>query len=338
MSPFITGMPTSVKMMPTNTESEALLEALDFNRRGPRVVAVGGGKGLARALEAIRSYAGKVDAIVTVADDGGSSGRLAPHLDIPPPGDIRKSLIALTPDDSIWRQLFEYRFDGADVRGHSLGNLIIAALADIEGSFEAALRSSEHLLGAFGSVIPASPWHLELAALIDGTEVRGQVNISLARGSVSRIRVLPADAPATENAVAVLEAADQIVLGPGSLYTSIAAALVVPGIVDAINRSAASLIYIANVVTQDGETLGMDAVDHLEALLRTTGVRPPSAIVASDSPVIVAPPLEAVGIDTEAAATYGVDVVTADLLDTEAGRPSHDPFRLGVVLRGLVRT
>jgi uncharacterized cofD-like protein len=162
--------------------------------------------------------------------------------------------------------------------------------------------------------------------------------VSLARGSVDEIRVQPSDAPVTESAVMALEAADQIVLGPGSLYTSIAAALVVPGIVDAINRSNASLVYIANVVTQDGETLGMDAVDHLEALLRTTGVRPPSAIVASDSPVFVASPLEAVVIDAEAAATYGADVVTADLLDADAERPSHDPFRLGVVLRGLVRT
>ncbi|MGB5168570.1 MAG: 2-phospho-L-lactate transferase CofD family protein, partial [Acidimicrobiia bacterium] len=166
----------------------------------------------------------------------------------------------------------------------------------------------------------------------------GQVNVSLARGTVTAVRVLPTDAPVTESAVAALEAADQIVVGPGSLYTSIAATLVVPGIVDAINRSSASLVYIANIVTQDGETLGMDAVDHLDSLLRTTGVRPPSAIVASDSPVLVAPPLEVVSIDAEAAATYGADVVTADLLDPIAERPSHDPFRLGVVLRGLVRT
>ena len=324
--------------MPAGVEPEALLEALDIVNRGPRVVAIGGGKGLAKALEAIRAYAGRIDAIVTVADDGGSSGRLATHLDIPPPGDIRKSLIALTPDDSVWRQLFEYRFEGADVRGHSLGNLIIAALAEIEGSFEAALRSSEHLLGALGSVIPASPWHLQLAADIDGVEVRGQVNVSLARGNVTAVRVIPGDAPVTESAVSVIEAADQIVLGPGSLYTSIAATLVVPGIVDAINRSRASLIYIANIVTQDGETLGMDAVDHLDSLLRTTGVRPPGAIVASDSPVFVTPPLEAVGIDAEAAATYGADVVTADLLDRTVKRPSHDPTRLGVVLRRLVRT
>ncbi|MEA3501609.1 MAG: uridine diphosphate-N-acetylglucosamine-binding protein YvcK [Actinomycetota bacterium] len=322
--------------MPTSTEGNALLDVLDFIHPGPHVVAIGGGKGLARALRAIRSYAGQIDAIVTVADDGGSSGRLAPDLDIPPPGDIRKSLIALTPDDSVWRRLYEYRFEGADVRGHSLGNLIIAALADIEGSFEGALRSSERLLGAAGSVIPASPWHLELVATIGGKEVRGQVDISLARGTVSAIRVLPDDAPVSATAATAIESADQIVLGPGSLYTSIIAAMVVPGIVDAVNRSRAPLIYVANTVTQDGETLGMDAVNHLEALIHLTGVRPPSAIVASDSPVFVDPPLEAVGIDAEAAATYGADLVTADLLDETAERPCHDPTRLGAVLRGLV--
>jgi uncharacterized cofD-like protein len=322
--------------MPTSTDGSALLESLDFIHPGPHVVAIGGGKGLARALEAIRSYAEHIDAIVTVSDDGGSSGRLVPDLDIPPPGDIRKSLIALTPDDSVWRRLYEYRFEEADVRGHSLGNLIIAALTEIEGSFEGALRSSERLLGAAGSVIPASPWHLELAATIDGREIRGQVNISLARGTVDTIRVIPKDPPVSESAVDAIESADQIILGPGSLYTSVIAAMVVPGIVEAINRTSVPLVYVANTVTQDGETLGMDAVNHLEALIRLTDVRPPSAIVASDSPVSVDPPLEVVGIDAEAAATYGADLVTADLLDKTADRPCHDPTRLGAVLRGLV--
>jgi len=324
--------------MPTSTDSDSLLEAFDLIRPGPHVVAIGGGKGLARALQAIRTYAGRIDAVVTVSDDGGSSGRLIPHLDIPPPGDIRKALIALTPEDSVWRRLYEYRFEEADVSGHSLGNLIIAALTEIEGSFEGALRSSERLLGAFGSVIPASPWHLELVAVIDGAEVRGQVNVSLARGTVTGIRVSPGEAPVTPSAVEAIETADQIVLGPGSLYTSILATMIVPGIPEAINRSRAPLVYIANIVTQDGETLGMDAVDHLESLIRLTGVRPPGAIVASDSPVLVDPPLEAIGIDAEAAATYGADLVTADLLDDVDGRPCHESTRLGDVLRGLAET
>lgn len=325
--------------MRIGTETEALLEAIEFGGRdGPRVVAIGGGTGLARALGAIRGYAGHIAAVVTVSDDGGSSGRLAPSLDIPPPGDIRKCLIALTPEESVWRRLFEYRFTGADVEGHSLGNLIIAALADIEGSFELALRSSEHLLGALGSVIPASPLHLGLEAIIEGTTVSGQVNISLARGTVEHIGVVPEDAPASESAVRAIGAADQIVLGPGSLYTSVIAALAVPGITEAVNRSDASLVYVTNLVTQDGESLGMDAADHLDALLHMTGVRPPGAIVANDSPVTVDPPLEQLVVDGEAIATYGADLVTAKLLDAEAERPSHDPSLLGEVLRGLAET
>jgi uncharacterized cofD-like protein len=324
--------------MRISTETEALLEELDLRKHGPRVVAIGGGTGLARALEAIRGYAGSIDAVVTVADDGGSSGRLAPGLDIPPPGDIRKCLIALTPDESVWRSLFEHRFTGADVEGHSLGNLIIAALADIEGSFEAALRSSENLLGAVGSVIPASPLHLRLEAIIDGREVTGQVNIARARGTVEHIGVMPADPPASESALMVIEAAGQIVLGPGSLYTSLIAALVVPGITDAVNQSGADLVFVTNIVTQDGETLGMDAADHLDALIHMTGVRPPGAIVANDFPVSVEPPLEQLAVDGEAVATYGADLVTADLLDREAERPSHDPSLLGEVLRGLTAT
>lgn len=324
--------------MRTGTDTEPLLEVVEFGSGGPHVVAIGGGTGLASALQAIRGYAGRIDAIVTVADDGGSSGRLAPSLDIPPPGDIRKCLIALTPDESVWSQLFEHRFTGGDVDGHSLGNLIIAALADIEGSFELALRSSEHLLGALGSVIPASPLHLELEATIDDVTVTGQVNISLSRGAIERIGVVPADAAATESALFAIESADQLVLGPGSLYTSVIAALVVPGITDAVNRSDAHLVYVTNIVTQDGETLGLDAADHLDALLHMTGVRPPGTIVANDSPVSVDPPLEALAVDGEAIATYGGDLVTADLLDRDAERPSHDPSRLREVLRGLAET
>lgn len=324
--------------MPIGTEPEAVGDSVGLEERGPRVVAIGGGTGLARALRAIQGYAGSIDAIVTVADDGGSSGRLAQELDIPPPGDIRKCLIALTPEESVWRRLFGYRFTGADVEGHSLGNLMIAALADIEGSFELALRSSEQLLGALGSVLPVSPMHLGLEAVIDGKTIAGQVNIAQARGTIGRIGVLPPDAPASESAIRAIDAADQIVLGPGSLYTSVIATLAVSGITDAVNRAKASLIYITNLVTQDGETLGLDAADHLDALLQLTGLRPPAAIVASDSPVHVDPPQEQLVVDGEAIATYGVDLITADLLDREAERPVHDPSPLGEVLRGLVET
>lgn len=316
-------------------EADPMLAALEAELVGPNVVAVGGGHGLAQVLGAVRRYAGMVHAVVTVADDGGSSGRLAPGLDIPPPGDIRQCLIALTPDNSVWRRLFEYRFEDSDVAGHSLGNLIIAALADLEGSFESALREAEVLLRSVGSVIPAAPQRLHLEAVVDGVPVSGQVAISKAHGPTTELVVVPREATATPRAVEALHEAEQIVLGPGSLYTSVMAALVVPGIVEAINESSAKLIYVCNLITQDGETLGMDGADHLDALLGLTGVRPPNAIVANDATIDIEPPLAVVEVDEEAIATYGVDVVTASLVDPEAPWPSHHSAALGDVLARL---
>ena len=317
---------------------EILLEPVVARELGPAVVAIGGGHGLAQALRAISTYAGRITAVVTVADDGGSSGRLAPDLQIPPPGDIRQCLIALTAEDSVWRRLFDYRFEGADVQGHSLGNLIIASLADLEGDFETALRAAERLLGSVGSVVPASPQRLHLEATIDGAAVRGQVAIARSRGAVEALRVVPKAAEASQSAVAAIEDADQIVLGPGSLYTSIMAALVVPGISEAVNRSQARLVFVSNLSTQDGETLGMDCADHLDTLLELTGVRPPGAVVANESEVNVSPPLEPVVAEPEVLATYGADTEFAHLLDPDVEWPRHDPAPLGGVLKRLVST
>lgn len=322
---------------PFSTEPQTLLQELDLDFDGPHVVAIGGGHGLSKVLQASLGYAGRVDAVVSVADDGGSSGRLAPHLEIPPPGDIRKCLLALTPDDSIWRRLFRYRFEEADVAGHSLGNLILAGLADIEGSFEQALVRAEGLLGASGSVIPASSNRLTLVAAWGTDEIEGQVTIARHRGRIDEVRVRPETAAATPRALAAIEDADQILLGPGSLITSTVAAMRVPGITEAINASAAQLIYVGNLITQDGETLDMDGIDHLDALLRLTGVRPPGAIVANAHEIEVSPPLRPVTFDRELTATYGADLVVADLLDEDASWPEHDPGKLAPVLGSLTR-
>lgn len=322
-------------MRRAQTEPEAVLDALQRSLEGPRVVAIGGGEGLSRVLRAALEYAGRVDAVVTVADDGGSSGRLVRHLDIPPPGDTRKCLLALTPGDSIWKDLFEYRFIGADVAGHSLGNLILAGLADIEGSFEEALVRSERLLGAFGSVIPAAGVRLSLEIESSGEIVRGQVSISLHRGPVDAIRVHPDSAEATPRAIEAISSADQIILGPGSLMTSTIAALCVPGITESVNRTSAQLVYVGNLVTQDGETLDMDGIDHIEALVRLTGVRPPRIIVANNAGFDVTSPLNRIEFDADLAATYGADLVERDLVDDRGLSPSHAPDKLGEVLRAI---
>lgn len=323
-------------MRPIDLEPDVLEEALSAVRRGPKVVAIGGGKGLAQALQAMCRYAGEITAVVTVSDDGGSSGRLAPALEIPPPGDIRRCLVALTPEDSVWRRLFEYRFEGADVSGHSLGNLIIASLADLEGDFEAGLRRSQELLGSVGAVVPASPQRLHLRAVVDNVLCEGQVAVALAHGHLERLWLEPEGASPSPSAIEAIAAADQIVVGPGSLYTSLAATLLVPGIVDAVNAAPGRLVYVANLTTQNAETLGMDAGDHLDGLLALTGLRPPSTIVANASAFAVEPPLEPLEVDSEVLATYGVDVVLADLIDPTATLPRHDPARLGGVLGRLV--
>lgn len=326
----------SPRLAEMDVEPDPLLEALTGSREGPSVVAIGGGHGLAQVLGAVQRYAGDITAVVGVADDGGSSGRLAPAVAIPPPGDIRRCLIALTPDESIWRDLFDYRFADGDVDGHSLGNLLLVALADREGGFEQALRASERLLGTVGSVVPAANDRLQLEAVIDDERVVGQVNIMQRAGHLSELVLNPPGAEPTERALEAIAGADQIILGPGSLYTSILATLLVPGITEAINQARGTLVYVLNLCTQDAETLGMDAAAHLEALLKISGIRAPNVAVANTAPVRVEPPVEPLRIDPSVLETYGVDTVSGNLVDPAADHPRHDTARLGGVLSRLV--
>lgn len=318
-------------MTDVDTLLEPLLVELDLDYEGLRVVAIGGGHGLAQALHATLDYADVITAVVSVADDGGSSGRLAPGLEMPPPGDIRRALLALSPDPSLWRQLMEFRFESADVEGHSLGNLMIAALTELSGDFEEALRTVGRLLGAKGSVVPVADRRLTLEATIDGTEVRGQVAVSETAGEVTSLRVLPDDVTPTRSALRAIESADQIVIGPGSLYTSVVAPLTVPGVAEAINEAPSRLIYVCNLITQNAETLGMSGEDHVTAVMEHGGIRAPDAVVVHDGPITPPLGLSAVRIDDDAA----IAVERADLLDAEAPWPQHDPARLGAVLRRL---
>jgi hypothetical protein len=193
---------------------EPLLQELDLDYEGLHVVAIGGGHGLAQGLMAIQDYADVITAVVTVADDGGSSGRLSPALGIPPPGDIRRALLALSPGDSVWRDLVSHRFEAGDVAGHSLGNLIIAALTHHLGAFDDAIATVAKYLDASGEVIPVASSALGLEAVIDGATVRGQVAVQTTPGTITELRVTPGDVEASPAAIRAIEAADQIVLGP----------------------------------------------------------------------------------------------------------------------------
>jgi uncharacterized cofD-like protein len=313
---------------------EPLLQQLEEDFDGLQVAAIGGGHGLSAALHAILDYADVITAIVSVGDDGGSSGRLAPDLDIPPPGDIRRALLALTDQPSLWRSLVEYRFDGSDVDGHSLGNLIIAAMADLGGGFADAINTVGRLLGARGAVVPVAEQRLTIEADVDGSVVSGQVAVALSRGTITDLRVTP-QVQATRAALEALGAADQIVLGPGSLYTSVIAPLRVGGMADAVNASEATLIYICNLTTQDGETLGMSGLDHVEALVATAGIRAPDVVVAHEGPMTIPEGLTRLEIEPEELLEAGSRLELGDIARQAAEWPEHDPARLGAVLRRL---
>lgn len=316
--------------------AEPLLEELSPDERACRVVAVGGGHGLAQALAAVQAYANDITAVVSVADDGGSSGRLAPALGLPPMGDCRRALLALSPDPSPWRAVVDHRFEEGDVAGHSLGNLLLAGLALTEGGLEGALATLGLLLGARGRVVPAAPRPLTLRGVVDEREVVGQVALAQGRGRITGLGVLPDDAAPSSSALGALAVADQVVVGPGSLYTSLAAALLVPGLAEAVSASPGLLIYVCNLATQDGETLGMaGAVDHMTALCRLTGLRLPDVVVANDAAFACPPAIEPVRAERAAFDAMGVRLEAAALADPAADWPQHDPVRLGAVLRRL---
>ncbi|HUR48297.1 MAG TPA: uridine diphosphate-N-acetylglucosamine-binding protein YvcK [Acidimicrobiales bacterium] len=271
---------------------------------GPRVVAIGGGHGLAATLRAARSYASEVTAVVSVADDGGSSGRLRAALGIPAPGDLRRCLVALAEaDDGLWARAFEHRFDSGELQGHALGNLVIAGLAATTGSFVAALAEAGRMVGATGRVLPATESPVVLKADSYDGEVEGQLAVSQ-HGRIQRVAVVPPDAPATPESVAAVEAADQIVLGPGSLYTSVLAALVVRDLGAAVAKARDKVVYVANLRPQEPETSGYGLDEHVAAL-RAHGIDPGAVI----------PP-------------EGM---------SDASGVGHDPEALAVALRGLVR-
>ncbi|MGH8925894.1 MAG: gluconeogenesis factor YvcK family protein [Acidimicrobiia bacterium] len=310
------------------------LERLVYADKGPKVVALGGGHGLAVTLRAVRSYAGEITAVVAVADDGGSSGRLTSGLGIPPPGDIRRCLLALTPDRTIWAELFEYRFAGGDIEDHSLGNLLLAALSEITGDFGAAVEVAGRMLQIVGRVVPAANKAAELRALVDGQEIVGQAEITKTRG-IASISLAPEDLEPNPTALAAIAGADQIILGPGSLFTSLLAVLLVPGIAEAWQKSAARKVFVLNLIDQDGETMGLSGADHLRILAATGRIGGPGVVVVHDGRLSLPARHEAITVDADTALAWGWDVATADVVDPDADWPEHQATSLGKMLASL---
>jgi uncharacterized cofD-like protein len=238
------------------------------------VVALGGGHGLAASLRAVRRYADDISAIVSVADDGGSSGRLRAAFGIPPPGDLRRCLVALARSESLWTQAFEHRFDAGELEGHAFGNLVIAGLADATGDFAAALAEAGRLLDTVGQVLPATRDPVVLKAVVhvggvptEGTStIQGQVAVAAATSRIAGVSLVPADPDPPPAALEALARADQVVIGPGSLFTSVLAVVVVPAIREALAATAGRKIYVCNLREQLPETAGYSVADHVDAL------------------------------------------------------------------------
>jgi uncharacterized cofD-like protein len=247
--------------------------------RGPRIVVIGGGHGLAMLLRGLKKFTHNLTAVVTVADDGGSSGRLRRSMGILPPGDIRNCLAALSNDEALMTQLFQFRFanDSTALNGHSFGNLFISALAEITGSFEGAVAESGRVLAVHGRVLPSSLRDVRLVADIippntqHEIRVSGESRIPVTKGSIHRVWLEPDNPPAYPAVIKALLSADMIVIGPGSLFTSVIPNLLVPDITAAIQTSAALKIYVCNVATQAGETDAFSVGDHIRALENHVG-------------------------------------------------------------------
>jgi uncharacterized cofD-like protein len=284
---------------------------------GPRVVAIGGGHGLAATLRAVRTYTDRVTAIVSVADDGGSSGRLREYLHIIPPGDLRMCVVALAEPGSLLATAFEHRFTEEELAGHSLGNLILAGLMDASGDPVTALDEACRLLGVTGRVLPATTEPVVLKALADAGSVTGQVAVG-ATEHIRSVSLVPDDPLPPPAAIEALAEADQIVLGPGSLFTSVLAAVAVPGIRLALNASDAQRVYVCNLHPQDPETASFDVAMHVAALL-DHGVR-----------------IDRVVCDS---AGLAVGEVAVPVVDVPLARPNglaHDPSRLAETLADLL--
>jgi uncharacterized cofD-like protein len=282
-------------------------------KTGPSVVALGGGHGTAVTLAAARHYAGTITAIVSVADDGGSSGLLRERLGIPAPGDLRRCLVALSDTEANpLAAAFEHRFDD----GHALGNLVIAGLTASTGSFTTALDEAARLLAAHGRVLPATTEAVVLKAEAASGEVRGQVNVAQA-DRIAHVGIVPADAAPPAEALEAIATADQLVLGPGSLFTSVLAVVAVPALGEAIAASQAPLVYVCNLRPAE-ETAGFDVAAHVDALV-AHGVQPD--VVVADGAHIAVGHLD-------------VPLVEADL--TDPGTGGHDPVRLARTLADLL--
>ena len=324
-------------LLPDNSDKlvDLIYEKRKLNK-GPAVTVIGGGTGLSVLLRGIKEQTSNVTAVVTVADDGGSSGRLRAELGIIPPGDLRNCLVALADTEPLMEKLFQHRFGGnSELAGHSFGNLFIAAMAEVTGDVEKALKESSKVLAVKGRVLPASTAEVRLdATMEDGTIVKGESQIPLVKKKIERVHLFPKHVQPVQSSLEAIKSADAIILGPGSLYTSIMPNLLVDGMAEAVRESKAVKIYICNVMTQPGETDGYTAAMHAKAIIDHAGVGAIDYVLVNS--VEISPAMKAfyaergafpVIVDEEALDALGVGYVKADII-SETDVIHHDPVKL----------
>lgn len=308
------------------------------------MVALGGGTGLSSLLKGLKELPIDLSAIVTVTDDGGSSGRLRKDLQILPPGDIRNCLVALSRSESLLSRLFQHRFsEGGDIEGHSFGNLFIAAMTGVIGDFSSAVREASTILAIKGKVIPVTSDNIQLCAKFDdGSEITGETAICEARKPITAISLLPEKPKPNPEALSAIDDANMIALGPGSLYTSVIPNLLIPGVAEHINKSRARVVYICNVMTQPGETDSYSAVDHVKAIFSRTELERIDVVIVNSRRATrqlmaryeekgqfwVPPTVKRLG-------DMGMRVVSADLL-LESDMVRHNPNLLAASLVSLI--
>ena len=328
--------------LPVPSEAGSRLYERLRRARGPRIVALGGGTGLSRLLRGLRSATSNLTAVVAVSDDGGSSGRLRAAFGMPAPGDLVDCLAALSDDEAALGRLLAYRFArGAELQGHTFGNLFLTTLTEVEEDFGEALRTANRMLDLWGAVYPATARPVELwVRKRDGREIVGERHAHEGGGAIAEVRLNPSEPEALPEVLAARAGAQLFVLGPGSLYTSTLPPLLVPGVRAAMLSSPAQLVYVCNIMTEDGETTGLDAWDHVSAIYDHVG-RYPDLVVVNDQPLderrLAAYAEEhatLVHVDGSRFAAAGIRLERLALLD-EGLHAQHDPERLAASLLAL---
>jgi uncharacterized cofD-like protein len=312
-----------------------------------RIVAIGGGTGLSALLRGLKRFVSEVEitAIVTVTDDGGSSGRLRREFDVLPPGDIRNCMVALSEDEALLSRLFQYRFEsGRGLKGHSFGNLFLTALTHITGEFSEAVKQSCRTLAIMGSIYPSTGANVQLEALLaDGSIVRGETRISRSRRRIERIHLVPRRCRPLPETLEAIERADLITLGPGSLFTSVIPNLLVAGVAKAIHQSPAVKAYFMNLMWQPGETIDFRGSDHIRAIEKHSRRKIVDFAVINSSKIsplmlrrYAEENVQPVENDVAAIREMNIEIVTVPLL-RKAAKVRHDPEAAAMVAMGLAR-